>query len=114
MKVVIIDDSMLIRVQLRNFFKDELGYDVVGEGETGIDAIDLYKEHKADLLTLDMEFDPDDVEETVPAGSDEESVASNGSVKLSSTPKKKSGWLDGLEMSDEEGDDDEDLFLIEM
>jgi len=54
MRIVIVDDSMLIQLQLRRFFEDEMGYTIVGVGGDGESAIQLYKGHKPDLIMLDL------------------------------------------------------------
>ncbi len=53
-RVVIVDDSNFIRRQLKKFFTEELEYTVVGEGESGEDAIEVYRREKPDLITLDI------------------------------------------------------------
>ena len=54
MKVVVVDDSMLVRLQLKKFFEEEMNFDVVGLGADGNAAIKLYNEHKPDLITIDL------------------------------------------------------------
>ena len=54
MKVLIVDDSLLIRRQLSIFFEEELNYNVVGFGIGGTDTLELYKEHEPDIITLDL------------------------------------------------------------
>lgn len=53
MRVVIVDDSAKIRNDLK-MLVGRLGWEVVGEGETGIEAIELVEKLKPDLLTLDI------------------------------------------------------------
>jgi len=52
--VVIIDDSKFLIKQVADFFEKELGFKVVGQGLDGNDAVALFREHKPDLLTLDI------------------------------------------------------------
>ena len=52
--VVIVDDSMFQIQQLSRFFKDVMGFTVVGTGENGEEAVELYRKHKPDLLTMDL------------------------------------------------------------
>ncbi|MCJ8330656.1 MAG: response regulator [Lentisphaeria bacterium] len=54
MNVLVIDDSLLIRKQLKTFFEKELDFTVVATGNDGHDAVSLYKEHKPDIVTLDL------------------------------------------------------------
>ncbi len=53
-KVVVIDDSKFIVKQLVQFYRDEMGYEVVATGESGEEAIELYRRYKPDLLSLDI------------------------------------------------------------
>lgn len=53
-KIVIVDDALLIRMQLKKFFEETMNFEVVGQGGDGIQAVDLFRKHKPDLLTIDM------------------------------------------------------------
>ena len=53
-KIVIVDDALLIRMQLKKFFEETMNFEVAGIGGDGIQAVDLYRKHKPDLLTIDM------------------------------------------------------------
>lgn len=52
--VVIVDDSSFLLNMLRAFFEDVMGYEVLATGTNGVQAVDLYRRHKPDLLTLDI------------------------------------------------------------
>ncbi len=52
--VVVVDDSSFLKKQLVQFFEDKLGFSIVGDGNDGNDAVDLYKQHQPDLITLDI------------------------------------------------------------
>ena len=54
MRVLIVDDSMLIRLQLKAFFEEHLSAEVVGLGANGRDAIALYEKKVPDLVILDL------------------------------------------------------------
>jgi len=54
MKVVIVDDSMLVRLQLKKFFEEEMKFEVAGLGNDGNEAVSLYHQHKPDLITIDL------------------------------------------------------------
>lgn len=53
-RVVIVDDSPFMGDLLSAFFVDNLGYSVVASGTNGVHAISLYKQHRPDLLTMDL------------------------------------------------------------
>jgi len=55
-RVVLADDSSLARGLLRSFLEAEEGIEVVGEARHGREAVDLVKELKPDLITLDLEM----------------------------------------------------------
>ena len=52
--VVIIDDSKFLIRQVEQFFEKYLGFQVVATGNDGNDAVDLYRKHVPDLITLDI------------------------------------------------------------
>lgn len=52
--VVIVDDSKFLIKQIVEFFENQLGFQVVATGNDGNEAIELYKKHKPDLITLDI------------------------------------------------------------
>ncbi|NLE02006.1 MAG: response regulator [Fibrobacter sp.] len=52
--VVIVDDSKFLIKQIAEFLSKQLGLEVVATGNDGNDAIELYKKHKPDLITLDI------------------------------------------------------------
>jgi two-component system chemotaxis response regulator CheY len=52
--VVIVDDSPVTSGQLVEFFKSKMGFNIAGVGVDGDAAIELYRTHKPDLITLDI------------------------------------------------------------
>jgi len=52
-KVVIAEDEALIRLDIKEMLEEE-GYEVVGEPGRGDEAVQLVKEHHADLAVLDI------------------------------------------------------------
>ncbi len=52
-KVLICDDSMFMRQKIRQTLEDA-GFEVVGEAETGVEAIAKYQELTPDLVTMDV------------------------------------------------------------
>jgi two-component system chemotaxis response regulator CheY len=52
-KILIVDDAAFMRMMIKNIVTKN-GYEVVGEAENGHAALELYKEHKPDLVTMDI------------------------------------------------------------
>ena len=52
-KILIVDDSSIMRKMLVKVFEDA-GHAVVGMASSGAEAIELYKELKPDLVTMDI------------------------------------------------------------
>jgi two-component system chemotaxis response regulator CheY len=52
--VVIVDDSQYVINLLVEFFTKTMHFSVVATGVNGDDALTLFREHKPDLLTLDI------------------------------------------------------------
>jgi two-component system chemotaxis response regulator CheY len=52
--VVIVDDSKFQTMQLGRFFADVMGFQVLATGENGEEAVELFRAHKPDLITMDL------------------------------------------------------------
>ncbi len=52
-RILIIDDAKFMRITLSNILK-KANHEIVGEGETGKEAIRLYSELNPDLVTMDI------------------------------------------------------------
>ena len=52
-RVLVVDDSMLMRKMISESLTDA-GWEVVGEGEDGAEAIRLYDELRPDAVTMDI------------------------------------------------------------
>ena len=57
-KVLIVDDAMFMRNMIAEIFNgkkfgDE-EFEVVAEAENGLEAVEKYKEHKPDIVTMDI------------------------------------------------------------
>ncbi|MBS4912726.1 MAG: response regulator [Veillonella sp.] len=55
MKVLIVDDESLIRMDLRDQL-EAAGYEVIGEGRNGVDALRLTKELSPELILMDVKM----------------------------------------------------------
>jgi two-component system chemotaxis response regulator CheY len=51
--VLICDDALFMRTMLGNILK-QAGFEVIGEAENGVEAVDRYRELKPDLVTMDI------------------------------------------------------------
>lgn len=52
-RVLIVDDAAFMRMMIKNILTKN-GYEVVGEAENAKVAVELYKAHKPDLVTMDI------------------------------------------------------------
>jgi two-component system chemotaxis response regulator CheY len=52
--VVIVDDSPFIADLLGGFFEDNLGFRVAAKGTNGFQAVALYRQHRPDIITIDL------------------------------------------------------------
>ena len=52
-KILVVDDAQFMRMMLKNILSGA-GYEVAGEGENGVQAIEKYKDLKPDLVIMDM------------------------------------------------------------
>jgi two-component system chemotaxis response regulator CheY len=52
-RILIVDDAAFMRMMIKNIVVKH-GYEVVGEAENGLQAIQLYKEVSPDLVTMDI------------------------------------------------------------
>lgn len=52
-RILITDDALFMRVTLKNILTQN-GYEVVAEASNGVESVKLYKEHKPDVVTMDI------------------------------------------------------------
>ena len=52
-KILIVDDAAFMRMMLKQILTDG-GYEIAGEAANGLEACELYKELKPDLVTMDI------------------------------------------------------------
>jgi chemotaxis response regulator CheB len=55
-KVLIVDDSKLVRLTIKNILARAEGFEVVGEAENGREGVDMARELAPDVVTLDIEM----------------------------------------------------------
>jgi two-component system chemotaxis response regulator CheY len=53
LRVIIIDDALFMRKMLRDIC-ERAGFAVVAEGDNGEVALELFREHRPDLMTMDI------------------------------------------------------------
>lgn len=56
LRIIVVDDEPIIRMDLKAMLENA-GYQVIGEGKDGFDAIDLCKKEKPDVAILDIKMD---------------------------------------------------------
>ena len=56
LRIVVVDDEPIIRMDLEAMLKNA-GYEVVGEGSDGFEAIELCNQKKPDVVILDIKMD---------------------------------------------------------
>jgi two-component system, chemotaxis family, chemotaxis protein CheY len=52
-RILIVDDAAFMRMMIRDILTKN-GYDVCGEANDGVQAVEKYKELKPDLITMDI------------------------------------------------------------
>jgi len=55
-KILIVDDSRLVRMTVRSILRRADGFEVVGEAENGREGVDMARELSPDVVTLDIEM----------------------------------------------------------
>ncbi|MBQ4901281.1 response regulator [Paenibacillus sp. Marseille-P2973] len=52
-KILVVDDAAFMRLMLKNILSKQ-GYEIVGEAENGLEAVEKYKTLSPDLVTMDI------------------------------------------------------------
>ena len=52
-KKLIVDDAAFMRMMIKDILTKN-GYEVVAEAANGVEAVELYKSHQPDLVTMDI------------------------------------------------------------
>lgn len=53
LNILVVDDSLIIRKNLKKYIQN-IGHNIIGEAKTGTQAVELCKELKPDLITMDI------------------------------------------------------------
>ncbi len=53
-KVLIVDDAMFMRSMIKDILNNSGKFEVVGEAADGKEAVEVYKEKKPDIVTMDI------------------------------------------------------------
>lgn len=56
LRIVVIDDSLLIRYRVKHVLAKECGLAVVGEAENGLDGVRLVRELRPDMVVMDIKM----------------------------------------------------------
>ncbi len=57
MRVIVVDDDQLVAISLKTILEADPSINVVATGHNGKEAIALYKEHKPDVLLMDIRME---------------------------------------------------------
>ena len=52
-RILVVDDAAFMRMSIKNMLQNN-GFEIVGEAENGIQAIEKYQELQPDIVTLDI------------------------------------------------------------
>lgn len=52
-RILVVDDAAFMRMMIKDILTKH-GYEVIGEAENGLKAVQMYKEHRPDLVTMDI------------------------------------------------------------
>ncbi len=57
LKLLIVDDHEMVRIGLRAYLQTDPDIEIVGEAENGRHAVELAKEHRPDIILMDLVMD---------------------------------------------------------
>ena len=80
-KVLIVDDAAFMRMMIKDILEKN-DFEIVGEANNGIVAVDMYKKEKPDVVTMDITMpDMDGIEAVKPVSSPYQTRTKNKSVE---------------------------------
>ncbi|MCX2818419.1 response regulator [Haladaptatus sp. F3-133] len=53
-RIIVVDDSEFMRTLLKEILEETDGFKVVDEAENGVEAVEKYEEHDADIVMMDI------------------------------------------------------------
>jgi two-component system chemotaxis response regulator CheY len=53
-RIIVVDDAPIIRLMIKDILTECGGYEIIAEGSNGREAVELYQQHKPDLVTMDI------------------------------------------------------------
>jgi two-component system chemotaxis response regulator CheY len=53
-RVLVVDDAMFMRSMIKDILNNSGKFNVVGEASNGVEAVEVYKNTKPDLVTMDI------------------------------------------------------------
>ena len=57
MKVLVVDDDMLVTASLKTILEADSDIEVIGTGNSGYQAVELYSKLNPDILLMDIRMD---------------------------------------------------------
>ena len=83
-RILVADDHLVYRIGIRNLLASEPGFEVIGEAPDGLQAIEMYRALRPDVLLLDLRMPQKNGIEVVQAiRRDDPGRANPGSYQLS-------------------------------
>ncbi len=55
-RIIVVDDHQLVRIGTRRLLEDIPGIEIVGEAGSGEEAVELVKQHKPDVVLMDIQM----------------------------------------------------------
>jgi two-component system, chemotaxis family, chemotaxis protein CheY len=92
-RVLVVDDAAFMRMMIKDILAKN-GYEVVGEAQDGNQAVDLYKELKPDIVTLDITM-PD--KDGISALKEIKSIDPNANVIMCSAMGQQAMVIDAIQ-----------------